>query len=366
MAEATLSPGSAPQRARVFYFDALRALAAFLVIVNHTNSYVFKATGPQDPAWWLSLLWYYCSKIAVPLFVMISGACLLPKQDSYSKALGRTLRMVLVLVLFSYGYYLWDLWLTHFTWAKALDFPAFLSSIWEKRITDSFWYLYFYIGLLVMLPLLQRLAAGMRKRDYQYFLCISFFTNGLWPLVCHYVPGLQLPDYFDLPLFSVFIGLFFAGRYLHAYAQPSRGKGWLCLLVLAVCLALSVFLTQGEYARLRGAGQYWFMDERTAPAFPVLLSALAVFFLPRCWPAKREKAQSSRWTRFIQVLGGCAFGIYLLQDWVTAETKHRVFEPLLAALPAFPAALLWTLLIFAFSALLAWVLKLIPGIKKLI
>ena len=85
-------------KARAAFLDFLRILAAFLVIVNHTNSYVFKALTPADSQWHWSILWYYVSKTAVPLFIMISGACLLGKRDSYAKMGRRILRTLLALV----------------------------------------------------------------------------------------------------------------------------------------------------------------------------------------------------------------------------------------------------------------------------
>ncbi|HPS81943.1 MAG TPA: acyltransferase family protein, partial [Candidatus Limiplasma sp.] len=115
---------------RFAYLDFLRILAAFLVIVNHTNSLVFEKTAPSDPVWWLSVAWYYLSKIAVPLFVMVSGACLLPRQETYRKTWGRFLRVLLVLVIFSYAYYLVGVWETYWTWARAFDYQTFFASMW--------------------------------------------------------------------------------------------------------------------------------------------------------------------------------------------------------------------------------------------
>lgn len=358
------SLGESTQNRHVFAYDALRAVAAFLVIVNHTNSQLFQSATPLEFTWWFSMAWYYFSKIAVPLFVLISGALLLGRQDSYARNTWRIARMLLVLVLFSYGYYLWDLWMTHFTWVKAFDFAAFFASIWKQRITDSFWYLYFYIGLLVMLPLLQRLAMGMGKKDCRYLIGWSLGVNAAWPLLAHYAPGLALPPYFDVPLFAIFIGLFFTGHYLARYAQPSRGKGWWCLLAIVGSVALCVALTRMEYARLGGAGKYWFMDERTAPALPVIICAMGMMFLPRCWPGKEEPLSAAG--KLVATLGGCAFGIYLLQDWIIVETKHRVWEPLMGSMHPIGAVLLWEVLVFGLAAILAWLLRLIPGMKKVL
>ena len=67
---------------REVWLDVLRVLAAFLVIVNHTNSDVFQSVTPQNGTWWLSILWYALCKIAVPVFVMVSGYASAPLPTS--------------------------------------------------------------------------------------------------------------------------------------------------------------------------------------------------------------------------------------------------------------------------------------------
>ena len=161
-------------KARAAFLDFLRILAAFLVIVNHTNSYVFKTLTPVDSQWHWSILWYYVSKTAVPLFIMISGACLLGKRDSYAKMGRRILRTVLALVLASYLYFLWDAWVNYGLWPRAVNFGALFGKIWRGEITDGFWYLPLYLGLLLTLPLWQRMASAMEKRDYEYLMALTF------------------------------------------------------------------------------------------------------------------------------------------------------------------------------------------------
>ena len=379
-------PSLGPPSSRVFYLDVLRALAAFLVIVNHTNSYVFKAAAPWTGTWCFSMAWYYLSKPAVPLFVMVSGACLLPRVDSYRRAGLRVLRMAGVLILFSYAYYLWDLWLTHWDWRRVLDIPGFLAGVWEKRVTDSFWYLYFYLGLLIMLPLLQRLASALQKKDLRYLLLLSFGLGGLWPLLAHYAPALRLPEYFDLPLLNIFVGLFFAGHYLHRFAAPKPWHRWACLLAILGSVALATVLTGLEAARLPAGARYWFMDERTAPSITILVCAAGMMFLPRCRrkgggkpgqaqgmqetketeKQKGEAARPFRLIRALSLLGRCSFGIYLLQDLIIAETRYRVFEPLRQAIHPIPAVLLWELLVYGLAAAVAWGLTRLPGLRRLI
>ena len=350
-------------RQRYPYLDLLRILAAFLVIVNHTNSLVFKALTPGNLTWWFSIAWYYISKVAVPVFVMVSGACLLSRRDSYPQALWRFLRVLLALVLFSYAYYLVAVAQEGWSWAKALNVPGFLASIWKERITDSFWNLYFYLGLMVMLPILQRLASAMQKADLRYLMGVSFLIYAVWPLATHYAPALALPQYFDVPVFAVFVGLFFAGHYAHTYA--GNANRMLCLLAALAMLAASVWLTYVEYGRVGSGGKYWFMDERTAPSIFVIGGSLAVMLWAKAAFARRAAMDAAAVNRFAAV-GGCAFGVYLVQDLLIAETRYRVFAPLSGALNPLVAALMWEVLVFLIALAVAWLLRHVPLLKRLL
>ena len=231
------------------WLDALRVLAAFGVIVNHTNSKVFQALTPQDAQWWLSVGWYYVSKLAVPLFVMVSGACLLPRRDSPRRVLGRMARILGALLLFSYAYYLYDAWVYWGLWPRMADLGTFLRLVWTQQITDSFWYLTFYLALLAMLPFLQRLASALSGRGVAALAGICLLWDGLWPLAAHYVPAISPPAYLDAPLFTVYVGLFFAGYWLRRFFSPTRGRMRLAWAVLAASLLASVLLTFVEYGR---------------------------------------------------------------------------------------------------------------------
>ena len=353
---------------RVAYLECLRAFASFFVIVNHTNSYVFQAAVPGDSTWWLSILWYYLSKTAVALYVRVSGACLLYRQDTYRQVGLRIARMLAVLVLFSYAYYLAALWQTHWDWRRVVDLPGFFYAIWRERITDSFWYLYFYIGLLLMLPLLQRLAANLQKKDLRYLLLCSFGIGGLWPLLVHYAPMLQFPQYTYAPLFSVFIGLFFAGHYLHFFASLTRRNDWLWGTLLVGSLFVASALTRLEAARLPTGAKYWFMDDRMSPSITILLCAMSLMYFFRRIQANRRISFVRRPAvkRFLLTLGRCSFGVYLLQDLLIAQTRYRIFEVLRAAIHPMVAAILWELLVYVLAALLAWLLMRVKWLQKLI
>ncbi len=342
-------------RKREPWLDALRLLAAFLVIVNHTNSEVFQASSPAEATWWLSMVWYYVSKLAVPLFVMVSGAVLLPKQDSLKKIFGRFLRVLAALVVFSYGYFLHDAWVNYGLWPRMANIGAFVKLVWTQQITDGFWYLYFYMGLMLALPLLQRMASAMKRSDMCYLMGLCFGLDALWPLAAHYVPALALPSYFDMPFMTGYIGLFFAGHWIRTMEKPV--PKWPAVAALLGAIAASVVLTRVEFGRVLPGAKYWFMDNRTQPSLFVVIASIALMMLMRGMKSERKI-----WTE----LGGCAFGIYLLQDWVIAQTETRLFAPLCQALPAFPAVLVWEVAVFAICLAAALVMKRIPLLAKIL
>lgn len=344
---------------REVWLDVLRITSAFLVIVNHTNSQVFQGSDPSQLTWWLSILWYALCKAAVPVFVMVSGACLLGRADSYGKCLQRFARIVLALVVFSYLYFLHDAWVYYGLWPRAVDFKAFFSLVWTQQITDSFWYLYFYAALMLMLPLFQRLSVNMHGHDALYLIGLCFGVDALWPLITRIFPAAALPSYLDMPLFTSYIGLFFAGWQL--CSMQSRMYRLPALLLLVASLAVSVLSLRMQYAP---GEKYWlFMDERMHPSLWTILAAIALMMLVRgLFDRPLSETAQRVWTE----LGGCAFGVYLLQDWLIAQSKARLFAPLQNVLPAFPAVIVWELAVFGIALMAAWVMRRIPGLKKIV
>ena len=350
----------APPSKREVWLDLLRIASAFLVIVNHTNSRVFQQTQPGQAVWWLSLLWYYVSKLAVPLFVMVSGACLLNRRESWTKALSRALRVLCALLVFAYLYFLHDAWVHYGLWPRMLRLDLLLADLWTQQVSDGFWYLYFYMGLMLMLPLLQKLAHGMQSRDYAWLIGLCLALDGLWPLLAHYLPGLALPSYMQTPLYTGYLGLFFAGHWIRQNAAFSARRR--ALIGLAASLAFSLALTYLEVFRVGEGEKYWFMDDRLHPSLFTCTASLCAMTLFKGAGSRF----SGRACRAATELGGCAFGVYLLQDWLIAQTKTRLFAPLRDILSPFPAVLIWEAAVFALGLALSFGLRHLPGFKRIL
>lgn len=337
------------------WIDLVRVIACFFVIVNHTNSQIFVNTTPSVE-WFISLTYFFVSKIAVPLFVIISGYLLLDRQDSYYNNFCRIMRMATVLFFASLGYYLYFVSLgriySSFSWVE------FLGIIVKGPMTGAFWYLYLYIGLLIMLPFLQKLVKGMERKDFHVFFAISAVVYGIWPILEHYVPVIELSENLELPLFASYVAMLMLGYYFKKYAVSRKNTKIGSAVIFVVAIAFNVIATYMEYTYVsQDSNKYLFLDERTF--FPIVLAACCVFYI------FKDMKLHGFVGRIISLAGSCAFGIYLLSDFLIGYFQF-VFDFFSRYMSPILAVLIMEGWIFVLGFVVIYFVKKIPIIKELV
>lgn len=248
---------------RIEYIDLLRIIACFLVIVNHTNSAIFLNSTPHNSLWWYSVGIFFLSRIAVPIFIMITGATILSREENYKKTLKRVVRAIVVLILFSLIYYC----------RKALKSDSFslqnfLAQIYNKPITNAYWYMYLYIALLLMIPFVQKMVKNMKKIDLLIYFFVSLLVNGVWPILLHYQPAFAFNTNFYMPLFESYICYLMLGYYFTNYNNKDKRRFLIALFGFGTSIIISMILTYFEY--MKNAESYTFFSNRTliTVAFP--------------------------------------------------------------------------------------------------
>lgn len=336
------------------YLDVLRIIACFFVIVNHTCGRVFLSKEPSFE-WYTALSWFFLSKTAVPVFLMITGAVLLQKSDTYGKTLRRFLRIVIVIIVFSAVYFVFG----YLRGERVFDLNEYFQDTYRNGITNGYWYLYLYAAIIVMMPILQRLAKGLKTTDYKYIFFWSFVFLGAMPILIHYVPALEYNPAFALPVFSVYLGLLFAGSYIHRKLGCEKRLLTWSVIVLIAATALSVLLTLSEYRR--GEEWYLFFDNRYL--ITIVLASMGAFYIAKYVSGKNRREEGE--SRALALLGRCTFGIFLLSNLFIA-----LFEPIYVAMASaitpLPAMLIYEVLVFAAGFAVSFVLTRIPLINKLI
>jgi len=216
---------------RIFYLDLLRVLAIVLVILIHTFGYL--STIVVFPISIKLVYWFF--NAGVPLFVMISGALILGRDEEPSNFLSKRLKRVFV------PFFFWSIIVFVLKFKNIYDgnghiFNEFLSYcrnfipyLLENKIHGIYWYVYMLIGLYLIAPILQKSFAkgGEKLVRYAVILFVAFF------IIKSIFPSFYMFKYYDFH----FIGFFICGFYIHKYVKNKHAA--LAIIGIVVSFILS-------------------------------------------------------------------------------------------------------------------------------
>lgn len=347
-------------RRKRLHLEFLRVIAVFMVLFQHSKQYgsLLFLTTNNPFEYTVSLLLEFASQIAVPVFFMISGALLLGKEEDFRTLFRkRILRMAVVLVGVSAGYYV----------VIALTVPGkslglhsifdFLQTLVHEPVTAPLWFLYAYLAVLLILPLLRKLVTVLSARDYMYLFLLQLLFVPMLCVLQTLVLHTTATAYFRIPL-AMEQNVFFLlmGYFLEEKLPKDRfnRKNALCLsaagfaMILAGALVAHVVLLRDGYT-----------VDNVSPLLErfTCLPAVSLFFCAKMlpFPQKTEKT--------LCFLGSNVFGVYLLEKGLR-ELLSPIAERLVPVLTTLPACFVWLLAVFALGQLITAVLRCIPPIRR--
>ena len=168
---------------RILHIDILRILAAFLVVYNHTKGYHFYLDGFDGPVrTGFQAAFSVFTRTNVPLFFMMSGALLLGKEESYktlfSKRILRFAAVIFCASVVTYVLYNRD----------SLSLKQFVYALTSGNVTSQYWFLYAYLGFLLALPFMRKLAGQLTQQDILLMVGCRLLLVTL-PEVINYITG---------------------------------------------------------------------------------------------------------------------------------------------------------------------------------
>lgn len=317
---------------RKVYLEAIRMIASFFVIFNHTGSngfFLFAQRTPGSAAFWVYLFFSVLCTVSVPLFFMISGALMLNRENEPLGSLWKNKigKNILIIFLFAFWDYLADLLLS----PESADLRWMVYSVINGNLTGGriwyghLWFLYAYIAYLICLPFLRGMVKHLENRYFYYMIGLVLLIKAVIPaaeflLAEKAIPlsGSVLPHWLteDIIIYPC-IGYFLEHRI--DIRKQKRGMVWLWAAALAA-IAVTGFLIyrQALFTQI--------LEENEAQTFHqifVLLPSMAVyvsvkyFFTQVRIPEAVEKTVLS--------VGRCTFGIYLIHMVVLDSLPVRMF-----------------------------------------
>lgn len=341
-------------KSKHLYLEILRIIAIFEVLYNHSDvrgwtQYVHLQGFDRA----ISLILASICKIAVPLFLMISGATLLGKEESirtlYKK---RVLRFVILIAFVSIGNYLYF----GFTQGFTISIKNFLISSYSSYSFCTY-FLWLYLGLMVSLPLLRRLGRNMSLKEVTYGLILSYVFWCILPSV-EFALGIgpnNLQSYVGILSGGIFYPVI--GYHLSRLDEKYyTRKNMLILGALSIlCIALQSLVRYWNFMKT-GADAELFSYYATIPAIFVFVAAQFIckkYTLPNWLKTAILKTSPN------------VLGIFLLSV-IIMTVFGPIYNFMNIYLPAPIACAIWITASVVVCGIITAVLRLIPPIRKLL
>lgn len=330
---------------RIVWLDILKIIACFLVIVNHSGLYIFKFTNTTASHVFYSINFAFC-KLAVPVFIMASGAVFLKRKTTYKDMLKKIFRFAVPLVgisLISYIHHSGDYNVLNFS-------RVFL----KDRILGPYWYLYMLIGLYLLTPFIKKMVDGFDNKDYTYFIILTLIIPTFLKMISYYTK-IEISSYFFESCIPETISLFVAGYYI---GNLKKNKKLLIasisiLLIILGCFMLSVYI---PYTKI-GTFDYKF---GTYNSFFAIVEALCIFYIIKYFfENKNVKCE-----KVINEISLCTFGIFLfhypaIDKLFNIEIIQKIFS-----FNPYVGTYTLQIAVFITTGLITYLLRKVPIIKK--
>ncbi|MDO4974548.1 MAG: acyltransferase family protein [Eubacteriales bacterium] len=328
------------------YIHALRLLACWLVIVNHTHGELLHYDAPD--ALFLYALSFSVCKIGVTLFVMISGILLLERDYDVKKTAWYITRALVLLIGMSALLALWQ------EGPAGLLPRRFLPALLAGPRMAPYWYLYALPVFYLVVPFLQKMTRSFRLRDYVLFTVFLLLLPGAVE-VLRVWGGPPVSSAFTLALLPAFVTIAVAGKAVSLLPLRRGGAaGALALLLLVWGVYFASFYRPALRERVA--------ELDTWAQLPAVIMAGCCVYLFRFFRA--AEGLRGRSAAVLREIAGTSLGIYVFHPVLNHRVHEQGFILSLYARSPVAGALAHTLCLFLLSGLIAFLLRRVPLIRK--
>jgi len=219
---------------KLSYISVLRIIATIAVIAIHASSGYLNSTDIAGFDWKYANLINSFTRFSVPIFVMLSGALLLTKEEYTGQFYKKRLLKIF------YPFLFWTIiYFFYNTNVLELNIDQLISTLvyrLKNGANAHLWYLYMIMGLYLAIPFLQKIVKHSSMRELEIFLVLWFITLFIFNKnFSTYLPK------FDLTFFSSYTGYLILGYYLKV--KDFRGIKWWCLFLFIMAALGTAYFT---------------------------------------------------------------------------------------------------------------------------
>ena len=276
---------------KLFWPDFLKILSIFLVILLHTSMpYVYRFNSIPLTNWYIANIFDSFSRIAVPIFFMISGALYLSRPCSSVWTFYKTKFNMLIppLIFWSIIYLLWD----QYYLENSINF---FNQIWKIALYPQFyhlWFIYALICVYLVYPLVRKYVESVPGYLQMFGLFLSLIITSILPLII----SISFKSYL------YYLQYFLLGYYLDR-KNITQSMYFSSLLLFFFSTLTTIHMTY-HLSALAGHFNGFFYDYFSLSTF---LQSISFFIL-----AKHFKIKSGKIKKIYMNLAPMVFGVYLI------------------------------------------------------
>jgi surface polysaccharide O-acyltransferase-like enzyme len=310
-------------RSRALRVDLIRVVAMVGVILLHAagqwiiTSQEMNQLNPLEITRWAVVdIYQTLGVIAVPLFLMLTGALLLQPQKKnesltvYFKK--RWARIGLPFFFWAAVYFVWDFLVQKIPFSPAVILQGLLNGAYTQ-----FWYIYVLVGLYLLTPLLRALLANADQTLMKYFVILWVLGVAIMPFF-----GLLSPFNLNSNVFAIggYVGFFVLGTYLTT-VNLRRSTIWFFMIL---GIALTAFGTYVLTA-VGGVSDIYFFQEYISPT--VILASVMMFLLMLTIqpPSVKQESAPSKDNKLLKVISNNTLAIFFLHVMVLESFQNGYF-----------------------------------------
>ena len=329
---------------RILYLDIIRIMACVMIVAMHApipntglNSYVLSTD---------SLL----TASGIGLFIMVSGALLLPVNMTTKSFLKKRLSKIACPTLFWTFFYMM-VELAQNDINETVNVGSMLSVPFTPQYNGVLWFVYMLAGLYLVAPILSVWLRQATLWEIKMYLCLWGITL-CYPIIRNFIEVNESHTGI-LYYFGGYVGYFLLGYYLRYYVDNLSVWKSLILILFPLCIAvaLKLFNVTIDFYDL-----FWYLS--------VFVVSMAVGWFMLVKKLDKPYNNESKWHRSIVMVSNSCFGIYLLHifvmrsilwDWSLLQDRGGVIQIILV-----------TIMTFIGSFLITWLISYMPFAEYII
>lgn len=338
--------------ARVFWLDFIKSLSLLLVVCIHLIGYGVSLHPVGSLTWMLSNVFDTVAHIAVPLFVMISGALMLdPEKDVTWRFIWnkRIARIAITFIFWSTAYALYNYLVND------EDIFTFISRLLAGQ--NHLWFLFMIAVLYALVPML----ADVANRPYGGYITLLFLGLSVVNTASQFISSTSafgpIGDLFFSWVSAIrfnpgYVGLFLLGRRLYVAKRSDYSLG--LLLSLFTGAAFLAIIGTCYLSSFQGSLNEYFYQ---AGAPTTILMSASAFLLAKQWIGRLS--QGTIFSRVVTEIAHVSLGVYAV---------HMVFVLIIAPYvsDSFTYMVMSVFPVFILSVVSALLLRRVPGLGRYI